>query len=144
MIGNINKQMDFNSIAVEKMVDKNYSYRIINAMIKFDKLIEPLESIYSKNDVPGEPLERGFKALLLQNWENLSYRQLARYVKENIPAPMFCGYALDEETPDHSYYCKLRDRIGLKKLSELFNEIICVLEKAGYVGMSFILLMQAV
>ena len=47
MIGKINKQMDFNSIAVEKMVDKNYSYRIINAMIKFDKLIEPLESIYS-------------------------------------------------------------------------------------------------
>lgn len=137
MNGIINEQLDFNAMAVEKLVAKDHPYRKINSMINFDKLIEPLQCIYSKKGAPGEPLVRGFKALLLQHWEKLSYRQLARYIEENIPARWFCGYALDEETPDHSYYCKLRDRIGLEKMSELFNKVIELLQKAGYIGNIF-------
>ena len=44
---------------------------------------------------------------------------------------------MDEDTPDHGFYCKLRDRIGIEKLIELFNEIVKVLEKKSYIGNAF-------
>jgi len=67
-------QLEIDKTELIKTINKKdgseilFLFRKNNAMIKFDKLIEPLESIYSMNGAQGEPLERGFKALLLQHW----------------------------------------------------------------------------
>jgi len=96
-----------------------------------------LHEIYSDRGRKGIALESGFKCLLIQYWEDLSDRQLERYVRENMVMRWFCGYKLTERTPDHSFYGKLRKRIGVERLSELFNEILKKLEEQGYIGNIF-------
>ena len=132
-----NKQLDFDDMLLEEIVSQDHPYRKIKTMINFEKLLEPLHEIYSKKGRKGIALESGFKCLLIQYWEDLSDRQLERYVRENMAMRWFCGYKLTERTPDHSFYGKLRKRIGLERLSELFNKIIKNLEDQGYVGNIF-------
>ena len=137
MIAHEDTQKDFYDGILEKMVCQDHAYRKIKKAVDFGTLVKPLEKLYSKNGTKGEPIERGFKCLLIQYWEDLSDRQLERYARENMAMRWFCGYKLDETTPDHSYFGKLRKRIGLKELSKLFNRIVKDLEEAGYVGNIF-------
>jgi IS5 family transposase len=130
-------QLDFHDELLESLVSKNHPYRKIKKLVNFEKLCKPLSEQYSKTGTPSEPIERGFKCLLIQYWENFSDRQLERYLNENLPSKWFCGYGLTEKTPDHSYFGKLRKRIGLEKLSELFNATVKGLEKGGYAGNVF-------
>lgn len=46
-------------------------------------------------------LVQGFKMLLLQYMEDLSDRELGRFLKENIASKYFCDFAL-EVTPTHA------------------------------------------
>jgi len=70
---------------------------------------------------PGYGVERGFKALLLQWMEDLSDRELERFLQENTSAKMFCDFSLTEKVPDHTYFCQLRKNLGTEKLVKLFN-----------------------
>ena len=42
-----------------------------------------------------------FKCLLLQFFEDLSDRELERYLNENNAGKWFCEFGLSEPTPDH-------------------------------------------
>ena len=66
-------------------------------------------------------MESGFKCLLIQFYEDLSDRQMENALKDNSPMKWFCGFGLLDRTPDHSYFGKMRKRIGTKKLAELFR-----------------------
>ena len=60
---------------------------------------------------------RLFKCLLLQFMEDLSDRELVRYLSDSNAAKWFCDFGLMEKTPDHSFFCKIRQKIGGKSLS---------------------------
>lgn len=122
---------------LERLVPESHVYCKLSLLIDFAPLLTPFESCYSKMGAGSEPLSRGFKGLLLQFWEDLSDRQLEKYLQENIAAKWFCGYGLEERTPDHSYYGRLRKRIGVEKLREVFNTITESIKTAGYVGGAF-------
>ncbi|QIV94380.1 transposase [Allofrancisella frigidaquae] len=49
--------------------------------------------------------------------EDLSDRELEKYLQENTAAKWFCEFALSEKTPDHSVFCKLRKNIGTRFIS---------------------------
>jgi hypothetical protein len=90
-------------------------------LIDFEKLLKPIEETYSKKGRPSEPLTRGFKGLLLQFWQDLSDRELMNYLQDSNSAKWFCGYRIDEEVPTHSYFNKLRGRIGTDRLTPDFR-----------------------
>lgn len=112
MKSNCDRQQDLYSSLLEQLVSSEHVYRKVDVLLPVDELVKPLEELYAKTGKPGEPISRGFKCLLLQYWEDLSDRQLERYLRENLAAKWFCGYRLQERTPDHSYFGKLRRRIG--------------------------------
>ena len=45
----------------------------------------------------------------------------AQFLRENTAAKWFCGFTLSEPTPDYSLMCRVRKRIGTKRLSTLFS-----------------------
>ena len=137
MLKQENAQQKFYDDLLERLVPENHVYRKLSSLIDFTPLLTPFESCYSKMGAGSEPLTRGFKGLLLQFWEDLSDRQLEKYLQENITAKWFCGYSLEEHTPDHSYYGRLRKRIGVEQLRKLFNTITESIKTAGYVGGAF-------
>jgi IS5 family transposase len=55
-------------------------------------------------------------------------------LQENVAVKWFCGFELLEETPDHTYFCKLRKRIGTKNIADLFNSVNAVLREKGFFG----------
>jgi IS5 family transposase len=54
-------------------------------------------------------------------------------LEDSLATKLFCGFALNERTPDHSYFSILRDRIGTKRLAEIFAHIRLSLKKAGLI-----------
>jgi IS5 family transposase len=117
-----------------KLVKTDHPFRKLDEVIEFESLIEPLRSCYSDLGRTGFDIEKGFKALLIQFWEDYSDREMESAVQENIAVRWFCGFDLLEPTPDHTYFCKLRRRIGTKKLADLFNQVNDQLREQGLFG----------
>ena len=77
---------------------------------------------------------KGFKALLIQFWEDYSDREMEKVLEENVAVKWFCGFSLLEETPDHSYFGKLRKRLYIKNIANIFNSVNQSLREKGLFG----------
>jgi IS5 family transposase len=119
------------------IVGAKHPFRKINEIVDFGILVEPMRACYSTLGDKGIDVERGIKSLLIQFWENYSDREMEKAIKENISVRWFCGFGLTEATPDHSYFSKLRKRIGTKRTADLFKKINDILETKGLFGNVF-------
>jgi len=122
---------------LDQLVDQDHVYRRLNKIVDFKYLTKPLRKLYSDLGQTGFDITKGFKALLVQFWEDYSDRQMERAIKDNIAVRWFCGFSLTEKTPNHTYFCKLRKRIGAKNIANIFNKINKKLEKKGLFGNVF-------
>lgn len=120
-----------------KIIDSNHPFRKLKKVINFEQHIEPLRKLYSDLGQHGIDVEKGFKALLIQFWEDYSDREMERAVKENIAIRWFCGFGLAENTPDFTYFSKLRKRIKTDNLANIFNSINSELNQKGLFGNVF-------
>src|SRR3990167_9518718 len=77
-----------------KIVAIDHPFRKLNTIIDFDDLSEPLRDLYSDLGSTGIDIAKGFKALLVQFWEDYSDRQMEKAVKENMAIRWFCGFTL--------------------------------------------------
>ncbi len=80
---------------------------------------------------------RLFKCLLLQFMEDLSDRELERYLADSNAGKWFCDFALTETTPDYSVFSKIRKKIGTNLLSKIFANFREQLRKQGYMSEVF-------
>lgn len=119
--------------AVSDLVKADHPYRRLLSMVDFEGLCSPLESKYGALGRAGYPVAGLFKALLLQWMEQVSDRELERYLEENVAAKFFCGFELGDPTPDHSTFGVMRERIGTEGLAKLFNRVRDELKAQGLV-----------
>ena len=69
--------------------------------------------------------------------EDLSDRELERFIQENTAAKWFCGFGLAENTPDYSVFSKVRKRLGTKISSKIFTDLRDQLRKNGLISEVF-------
>ena len=70
---------------VEDLVCTNHPYRKLLHIVDFKKLCKPLEAFFCKDmGRKGYHIESGFAALVLQWMENLSDRELERFLLREI------------------------------------------------------------
>lgn len=119
--------------SLEEFVRKDHPYRQILELVDFGELTRELKDCYSDMGRGGYPVEVGFKCLLLQYAEDLSDRELERFLEENNAGKFFCGFRLDDKTPDFSYFSVLRKRIGTERLAGMFNRVRDSLKAAGLI-----------
>jgi len=96
-----------------------------------------LEEVVHLKGADGYGVERLFRCLLLQFMEDLSDRELERYLEENLAAKWFCGFTLSAATPDYSLFTRVRTRIGPSRLSTLFATMREQLQAAGLMSEVF-------
>lgn len=120
-----------------KLIPQDHAFRKIRQLINFTELVKPLRELYSDLGSTGFDVEKGFKALVVQFWEDYSDREMENAVRENIAIRWFCGFGLTEDTPDHTYFCRLRIRIGAKRVADMFNHINRTLKGYGLFGNVF-------
>ena len=119
----------------DELVRKDHPYRKLLEIIDFGELCQPLHKLFREDfGRPGYHIESGFASLCLQWMEDLSDRELERFLQENNAGKYFCGFTLTEKVPDHSYFSGLRKRIGTKELVNLFRRLGNRLRQKGLIA----------
>ena len=135
---NINSQCFFGEPSIDDLVRMDHPYRKLLKLVDFESLTRGLQSLLNREyGHHGYNLTSGFKSLILQWMEDLSDRELERFLAENNSAKFFCSFTFTEKTPDHSYFSELRRRIGTEKLAKLFNKFGDKLKEKGLISNAF-------
>jgi len=119
---------------IEKMVSEKHAFRKLSSVVNFEELISPYRELYSSIGAEDVDVIKGFKALLVQFWENYSDREMEKVLEENVAVKWFCGFGLTDKTPDHSYFGKLRKRLGTENIADIFNSVNTILRGKGLFG----------
>ena len=119
------------------LVLENHIYRKFLNLWNLDSVRLELEKLEADSDHKGYGIYRIFLCLLLQFLEDLSDRELERFICENNAARWFCGFDLTAKTPDHSVFGRVRSRIGTSKLSKIFSLLRDQLKAQGYMSEVF-------
>ncbi len=102
----------------------------------FDEFVEGLCQRYYAPHMGRKGIPPGvyFRMLLIGYFEGLdSERGIEWRVSDSLTLRRFLGYALDEQTPDHSSLSRIRHRLPLEVHEAVFKWILRVLCKAGLV-----------
>lgn len=121
----------------DKVIETDHPFKQLDRLVDFTELVQPLRGFYSTLGRTGVDIEKGFKCLIVQYWEDLSDREMELAVKYNLVVRWFCGFGLPAETPDHTYFCKLRKRLGTKRIADVFRQLNKILEGYGMFGNVF-------
>ena len=120
-------------ISLDSLVPENHSYRKLDDIISFAELSRPYQTIYSAKGRKEKGVEFGLRALVLQFIEDLSDREMERFLQENTAGKWFCDLSLGERSPDHSYFGDFRKRLGTKRLMSLFTQVRESLKSMGLI-----------
>lgn len=118
----------------DALIPSDHPFRQLNDLIDFSELIAPLRSLYSELGTTGIDVEKGVRALLIQFWEDYSDRQMEKCLRENMAVKFFCGFGVLEATPAHTYFTKLRSRLGARNIANLFHGVNTLLRNKGLFG----------
>ena len=120
-------------VSLDSLVPVDHPYRHLDQVISFSELSAPYQKLYSTKGRKEKGVEFGLRALVLQFIEDLSDREMERYLQENIAGKWFCDLSLGDKTPDHSYFGYFRKRLGTTRLMAIFNQV-----RDGLKGMGLI------
>lgn len=124
-------------VCLEDFVSSSHIYRKFLSLWDLDSVRKELELLEIASDHKGYGMFRIFCCLLLQFLEDLSDRELERFIRENNAARWFCDFNLVDETPDHSVFGRARSRIGTNKLFKIFSLLRDQLKAQGYMSEVF-------
>ena len=124
-------------VSLDSLVQDSHVYRKFNQIWSFKNTETTLRRFEKNNPHKGYGLLRLFKCLLLQFMEDLSDRELEKFLQENTAGKWFCGFTLTDKTPDHSVFSKMRKRLGTKLLSNIFSDLRAQLKQHGVMNEVF-------
>jgi transposase, IS5 family len=118
-------------VSLDELVSRTHMYRRFIKLWDFKGVEAILSTVKSLNPHEGYGLNRLFRCLLLQFMEDLSDRELEKFLQENISGRWFCGFMLNEDTPDHTVFTRARSKIGTDLLADSFSGIKRSAEETG-------------
>ena len=98
-------------VIIDNLVPKNHTYRKLKDLINFDRIVKSVHIIKSEVGAIGYGLDRLIMCLILQFMEDLSDREMERFIAENVAGKWFCNFTITEKTPDYSSFCMLRAKL---------------------------------
>lgn len=108
------RQIGFSDLAAQNALKKvrNHPLFRIKEHFPFERFRPILAQRYSQNGRPGFDPVKMLCLLLLGKLQNLSDKRLETDVTVNLLYREFCGWGMDDDTPDHSTLSRFRDRIA--------------------------------
>jgi len=132
LLGRRSNQATFFSEAVKERLPKNHFLKV-NDLIDWSPIEKRLERLYDpSNGRPGYPPLVMFKALLLQQWFNLSDRGLAEAIADRLSFQSFLGLSIVDPVPDDTTFTRFRQKLQEKgMLEELFSILDSEFDRLG-------------
>ena len=119
-------------VSVEQLIPEKHTYRKLKKLLSFDQITKSVKLKENETGATGYGKPRLILCLILQFMEDLSDREFERFISENVAGKWFCGFGLQEKTPDFTTICKFRNLVGTKHISRLFNEVKRQLQSKNY------------
>ena len=113
----------FTTKRLRDFIDPNHLLIQIDEQFDFQKLVEPLEDYYCRdNGRPAIHPEVLVRALLISSLYNVSsFRRLCAAISENLAFRWFCFLTIDDEVFNHSNISYFIERIGDEGFGEIFQ-----------------------
>ena len=105
---------------LDAIVEKKHPYLAYDRVVDFHALAKPLHARHSDQGRREIGAERGLRMLILQFVEDRSDREMERFMRDDMAARRFCGFAVNESAPDRSCSGALRKRLGTDGLMKIF------------------------
>jgi len=133
MLGKQSGQKGFGDLEARSRLSESHFLRKVDSQIDWrpcEKLLAPL--YHPTQGRPGHPPLMMFKALLLQQWYNLSDPGLEEAICDRLSFQRFLGLSLTDPVPDETRICRFRNKLAEQNLGErLFGLLAEQLEAQG-------------
>ena len=113
----------FTTKRLRDFIDPKHLLIQIDEQFDFQKLVEPLEDYYCRdNGRPAIHPEVLVRALLISSLYNVtSFRRLCSAISENLAFRWFCFLNIDDKVFDHSTISYFIERVGNEGFGEIFQ-----------------------
>ena len=122
---------------LEKLVRTDHELRKTAQAVDFDKIARKYVELKTVVGRKGYGLAVGIKCLFLQFYYDLSDRELESRLRDDLAFRWFCGLSLEEETPDHTFFSRIRTTLGTRRIGQVFKNINQKAEDKGIVRKVF-------
>ena len=124
----------YHGISLDSRMPKGHPLRKIEQLVDFNFVRSRVHDLYGTRGNESVDPAVILKLMFLLFYENIkSERALMSQLPLRMDWLWFCGYDLDEKTPDHSVISKARRRWGLTVFSGFFENILTQCVDAGLV-----------
>lgn len=125
------------SYDLEKLVRPDHELRKVAKVVDFVKIARKFVELQSTVGRRGYGLDVGIKCVFMQFFYDLSDRELENRLRDDMGFRWFCGMKLDEPTPDHTFFCRVRQELGPQRIGQAFKNIMQKAEEKGIVRKVF-------
>lgn len=123
---------------LDKIVAKEHYLRKVQLVVDFGKISQKYSELKTTVGRHGYGLEVGIKCLFLQFSYDLSDRALEDRLRYDISFKWFCGISLDGDSPDHTFFTRIRKALGTKRIGQVFKNIVQKAEEKEIINNVFI------
>jgi len=130
-------QMTIMKYDLNALVRQDHELRKVTRAVDFTKIARKYVELKTTVGRKGYGLDTGIKCLFLQFYYDLSDRELENRLRDDLGFRWFCGISLEDETPDHTFFCRIRTVLGAKRIGQVFKNIMQKAEEKGIVRKVF-------
>lgn len=130
-------QMTIFKYDLDVLVRPEHELRKVNTVVDFSKIARKYIELRTTVGRKGYGLDTGIKCLFLQFYYDLSDRELENRLRDDLAFRWFCNIRLDNETPDHTFFSRIRTTLGTKRIGQVFKNIMQKAEEKGIVRKVF-------
>ena len=116
--------MAFYHYDLETMVPPDHVLRKFKERLLVKEAAEQRERWKKSLGREGYGAETGLRALFLQFLGNHSDREMEEQLRFNFAYRWFCDFTMESQTPDHTFFCRMRKAMGPENILVMFNKMV--------------------
>ena len=130
----IEPKLFYHGVSLERRIPQNHPLRKIEQFVDFEFIRSKVADLYGTCGNESVDPAVILKLMFLAFYENIkSERALMSQLSLRLDWLWFCGYDIDDQTPDHSVISKARRRWGVDVFTAFFENILTQCVDAGFV-----------
>ena len=119
----------------DRVIPEDHFLKLLDRAVDFSFVDQLCRDAYNPDmGRPAYAPEMMFKILFLQFLYDISDRRIEEELNFNLVLKWFTGLAIDEYPPDATSLTRFRERLGVKRFTSIFNQIVSMAREKGLIS----------